>query len=254
MMFTGHGTMTDPAALTEPLFYCAAFTSDADVILTGAEAHHVTVQRLRPGDAIAVFNGRGQVARGRIQTISRTAVNIAVEQRYQARPPSQPLDLYCALPKGDRLATLLDMATQLGVAKFTPIRWHRSVVVPAERNQERWQRICLEACKQSRRVYLPELAPTSMPEAAATAAGARGDCLIVAHPERGADAELLPNCTGASRIALFVGPEGGLTEDEVEMFGCLAAQFVSLGPAILRIETAAVALLSIVNSTATRAL
>lgn len=243
--------MADSAALTEPLFYCATLTNDTDVILTEEEAHHVTVQRLRPGEPIAVFDGCGQVARGRIRTISRTAVNVAVEQRYHAPPPVQPLDLYCALPKGDRLATLLDMATQLGMAKFTPLRWHRSVVVPAERNHERWQRICLEACKQSRRLYLPELAPTSVPEAAATAVRARGERLIVAHPHTNTDADVPANY--ASRIAIFVGPEGGLTDEEVRMLQRLDAQFVSLGAAILRIETAAVALLAIMNRATTQA-
>jgi 16S rRNA (uracil1498-N3)-methyltransferase len=252
-MFIGRGSVAEPGTLTEPLFYYAALTSDADVVLTGDEAHHVTVQRLRPGDPIAVFNGRGRVARGHIQTISRTTVNIAVAQCYESPPPVPRLELYSALPKGDRLATLLDMATQLGVAKFTPLRWHRSVAVPAERNQERWQRICLEACKQSRRVYLPELAPMSNPEDAATAVQARGDRLIVAHPQKHTDAEPPPNYAGATPIALFVGPEGGLTEDEVGMFRRLNAQFVFLGATILRIETAAVALLSIMHSAATRA-
>lgn len=247
MTSTVPNVMTERAIVTEPLFYCAALNDD-DIVLTGDEARHVAVQRLRAGDAIAVFDGCGQVARGGIQAISRNAVRVTVEERWREPRSAPDLELYSALPKGDRAAVLLDMATQLGMARFTPVRWHRSVAIAGERSQERWHRICLEACKQSRRLYVPEIAPPVAAEAAAAAVRERGDYLFVAHPGMDARPALSLDLDGAGRIALFVGPEGGLTEDEVAALRGLNVRFVHLGRAILRIETAAVALLAVTNA------
>lgn len=232
------------APLTEPLFYATALDGGGDVTLSGDEAHHVTVQRLRAGDAIALFDGRGQVARGQIAAIARGTVRIEVRLRYCEPPPAPRLELYSAVPKGERAAVLLDMATQLGMTCFTPLRWRRGTADPGAGAQTRWQRICIEACKQSRRTHVPEIAPSADTTDAAARANAAGDCLLVAHPGKHAVPVLAVESRHANRIALFVGPEGGLTDDEIEMLHALGARFVHLGTAILRIETAAVALLA----------
>lgn len=234
-----------PLPIAEPLFYCPAMDNDGDIVLTGEEARHVGVQRLRAGGAIALLDGRGKIARGTIQTIGRHEVRVTVEQRYHEPPPVPRLSLYSAVPKGDRIAVLLDMATQLGMSRFTPLYWRRSVVEPGKRAQARWERICLEACKQSRRAWLPEIAPPVSFEQAAERAKASGDCLIVAHPGGDAKPLLTMNFADDGGVALFVGPEGGLTDDEAEALRRQNARFVHLGPAILRIETAAVALLAL---------
>jgi 16S rRNA (uracil1498-N3)-methyltransferase len=233
---------------TEPLFYCPAMNADGDLVLADDEAHHVAVQRLQPGDEIALFDGLGHVARGAIRTLGRTEVRVEVTERYREPNPVPRLDLYCAIPKGDRVAVLLDMATQLGMGRFTPLRLRRGVVQPGERAQERWQRICLEACKQSRRVYLPEVAAPLTVEEAADKVNASGDRLIVAHPSADSKPISTTNLSGALGVALFVGPEGGWTDEELEMLRRRDAYFVHLGASILRIETAAVALLCAVNA------
>jgi len=230
--------------LTEPLFYCAAL-DDNEVVLTDDEAHHVGVQRLRAGDAIAVFDGRGQVARGTVRAIGHREVRVTVEQRTHEPRPVPRLALYSAVPKGDRLTVLLDMATQLGMSRFTPINWQRSVAEPGARAHARWQRICLEACKQSRRAWLPEIMPPASLAEAIASARAAGDRLIAAHPASDAVSVLALHLADAPSIALFVGPEGGMTEAEVEMLRREHARLVHLGPGILRIETAAVALLAL---------
>lgn len=231
--------------MTDPLFYCATLPADNPIVISGDEAHHVSVQRFRAGDRIALFDGRGGLARGTIQTIKRQAVEIAVERRehHAARTPA--LDLYCAVPKGDRLAVLLDIATQLGMSRFTPVRWQRSVVEPSGRAEERWQRICLEACKQSRRLHIPEIAPLTEPVAALKRAHAENSLPLLAHPDPGGTTLATLAIGSSERIAIFIGPEGGLTEDEVAQMRGEGARLVQLGPQILRIEAAAVAALSV---------
>lgn len=232
-----------PVQLTEPLFYRAVLNNEGDIALGGDEARHVAAQRLRAGDAIALFDGCGHLARGRIRALNRREVLVQVEQHRHEPPPVPQLELYSAVPKGDRVAVLLDMATQLGITRFVPLRWRHSVADPGERAPERWRRICIEACKQSRRLHVPEIAATAPAADAAVRARASPRCLLVAHP----DGETVPVATvdlrSAERIALFVGPEGGLTDDEVEMLRRLGARFVRLNDAVLRIETAAVALI-----------
>jgi len=231
----------------DPLFYCAALGTGGDVVLTGDELSHVKAQRLQPGDSLSLFDGLGQIAQGQVQSIGRREIRIVIAQRRHQPPPAPHIELYCAVPKGDRIATLLDMATQLGMSRYTPIRWAHGVVEPGARAKERWQRICLEACKQSRRLHVPEIGATVALASAVTEARASGAALLLAHPDSDRTPASLPAIASAQRIALFVGPEGGLTEGELTTLRDAGADFLNLGDAILRIETAAIALIAAVN-------
>jgi 16S rRNA (uracil1498-N3)-methyltransferase len=233
------------AVMTEPLFYCATLDAAGDLALTGDEARHVKAQRLKAGDRLALFDGHGLVADGEVQSLGRDEVRIAVGQRRRTPPPTARIELYCAVPKGDRVAVLLDMATQLGMSRFTPIRWDRSVAEPGARAAERWRRICLEACKQSRRLHVPEIAAATTPAEAAARARGAGARTLLAHPNGGA---IPAGALDAEDLALFVGPEGGLTDVELRTLRDAGAHRIRLGNAILRIETAAVALVAAVNS------
>lgn len=231
----------------EPLFYQRELDPEGEVVLTGGEARHVAVQRLRPGDAVAVFDGRGRVARGRIASLTRDAVRISVERHSAAPSPAPAIHLYCAVPKGDRQAVMLDMATQLGVSRFVPVAWRRSVVEPGPRAQERWQRVCIEACKQSRRLHVPEIrALTPLPDAIATARADRAR-LLLAHLAPDARPVHALALAHAAPHALFVGPEGGVTDEEAQQLRAGGADLVQLGDGVLRVETAAVALLALVR-------
>lgn len=234
----------DCPSVREPFFYVPDLGDGARLTVTGDEAHHASaVQRLREGDALALFDGRGRVARARLLSIRARGREIEVEvyQRVLAPPPRPRTLLYTALPKGDRASVLLDMATQLGVSRFTPLTCARAAVEPRSAVPERWKRICIEACKQSRRAHLPELAPPLDIDTAAGHAATERARLLVAHPDPGARP---PTASDAETHALFVGPEGGFTEGEIEHLRARGAEIVTLGPRILRIETAAVALLA----------
>ncbi len=234
--------------MAEPLFYSEHLAdSGATLTLTGDEAHHAaTSRRLHAGDTLWLFDGRGGVARATLTHMSARGreLELRIEERHTEPRVKPAIHLACALPKGDRQNVLLDMATQLGMTQFTPLVCERSVVKPGARHIERWQRICLEACKQSRRFYLPDIHPPATLRAVTERAAARGDAMWIAHPA--AQAISLSSAvsqSAADAITILVGPEGGFTETEVSQ-AAAHARILKLGSAILRIETAAVALVA----------
>lgn len=237
--------MSISPAAAEPLFYCAYLGQEADkAILAGDEARHAHLsRRLAAGDRLWLFDGRGTLARARFVRIKDRGreVEAAIEERLTVPPPEAARHLACALPKGDRQAVLLDMATQLGMTAFTPLVCARSVVRPGVNALARWHRICLEACKQSRRLHLPEIREPLTPAQVAVHAAREGHAIWIAHPG-GVHAGAQSAEPGS--VALLIGPEGGFTDEEVREVMKQGARAVNLGEAILRIETAAVALLA----------
>ncbi len=234
--------------MTEPLFYSEALAdAGAVVTLTGDEARHAAAsRRLQAGDALWLFDGRGGLARATLLQVTARGrtLDLRVEERRTESPPRPAIHLACALPKGDRQGVLLDMATQLGMTRFTPLICERSVVKPGASSADRWRRICLEACKQSRRTHLPELSPPATPrETVARTAG--NETVWIAHPSDGAvPVSTAVRQAGPERVTILIGPEGGFTEMEVEQATGGGGQKIALGAAILRIETAAVALVA----------
>lgn len=231
--------------LAGPWFYYPALARTASsLLLPPEEARHAAAQRLRVGDAITLFDGAGCGASGRVVEIGARGrdVRIDILNRFTTPAPVTSLALYCALPKGERLATLLDMSTQLGMTQFTPLLCERSVVQPGPGWEARAQRICSEACKQSRRWHLPALASPATLGAALSSAREANARVWFAHP----GGSVAPDPTTIREgVAIFVGPEGGFTQSEVDMADRAGAVRVTLGPRLLRIETAAIALLAI---------
>ncbi len=211
--------------------------------LPADEARHATgSRRLTVGDRLLLFDGCGAVARGNVAAIEKRGRVVRIKiHEYRAEPRPKPaIHLACALPKGDRQAVLLDMATQLGMSRFTPLACARSVVKPGASSVPRWRRICIEACKQSHRLHAPEIGAPATPAEVAARALAAGDVAFVAHPE----GSPLTVAQSADAMTLMIGPEGGFTDKEIAETRALGAGIVSLGSATLRVETAAVALLA----------
>ena len=235
--------------MTEPLFYSERLAEPgATLALMGDEARHAAAsRRLRIGDTLWLFDGQGGVARATLLNIATAAraLDLRIEERRTEPAPQRMIHLACALPKGDRQSTLLDMAVQLGMTHFTPLVCDRSVVKPGKGSTARWRRICLESCKQSRRTHLPVLYPPASPGEVVTHAIRRGDTVWMAHPS----ATAIPVASALSQTAsvdvtILVGPEGGFTEKETGQATAGGAGLLELESAILRIETAAVALIA----------
>ena len=214
--------------------------------LRGEEHHHLSrVLRLKPGDSLSLFDGKGRGFDARLVSVGRHESIVSVIGEETAEAESRlALILAMALSKGEKLDWVLQKGTELGVQAFHPLPARRSDLrVPAERLPERlarWRRVVLEACKQSGRTRLPEVYPPEPLER--FLARPLPPLRIVLEPGSEAGWKELgmdPAPHGAAVLA--TGPEGGWEPDEIAAFR--AARFVPLrlGPRTLRCETAAIA-------------
>jgi 16S rRNA (uracil1498-N3)-methyltransferase len=210
------------------------------VALEGAEAHHLaTVCRFRAGDAVCLFNGDGHEYPARILTASRRHVEIEILGRESPeRELPFRLEVAAPLPKGDRAQFLVEKLTELGVAAFVPLATQRSVVHPRESKREKLQRYVIEASKQCRRNLLMEVLEMTPWDTYVRRPDLPARRLI-AHPGARGTLRDLP---GQTPIAVAVGPEGGLTDEELELARSGGWTAIDLGPRILRVETAAIVL------------
>lgn len=216
--------------------------------------HAVGVRRLQPGDAVELLDGCGGLAQAQIAESGSRAHGcvVRIEHRAIVAPPLLTVHLAAAVPKGDRQAVLLDMATQFGMSMYTPLRCERSVTRVSTAALQRWRRIVIQACKQSGRAYLPIINAVSDPVTLA-AKMTPGERLWVADPHgtpvAELDAQIRPT---RGRVSALVGPEGGFTAAELRTFDDHGAIRVRLSPAVLRVEAAAVALLAQLNGVQSR--
>lgn len=235
--------------MSEPLFYCPELPVTGEIAtLPVAEMRHaVIVRRLRIGSPIELFDGHGNFARAHVTAMAdrRGPLRAQIIERHTESRPGPAIHLASALPKSDRQAVLLDMAGQLGVHSFTPLLCDRSIVKPGDQSTARWQRILLEACKQSRRLYVPEVREAATPGLAAQQAAIAGIPVCIAHPSGSTGSRLAQRVAEyRDSVTILVGPEGGFTEGEIESACAHGARPVSLGDALLRVETAAIALIA----------
>lgn len=227
--------------MSKRFFVAPPITQDT-AQLTGAEAEHVVkVLRGKVGDLVMLFDGGGAEFPARITAIGRSSVALAVLARHDvSRELATEVTLGVALPKGDRQRWLVEKAVELGVARLVPLLTARGVAEPNAAALGRLRRYVIEASKQCGRNRLLQIAAPQRWEAFSRGEG-RAALRLLAHP--GPDAvplAALPAFVPASPVACAVGPEGGFSEEE------LAAadgwQRISLGPRILRVETAAITL------------
>lgn len=215
--------------------------------LSADESRHAGgSRRLSAGDELTVFDGAGREAVGRILSSGRDGVRVEVRDvRYRSRP-TPALTLAVALPKGPRQDTLIEKCTELGVACIRPLETERSVSSASEHRLSKWQRTSIEAAKQSGQCWVPDLHPAvSIGEVLEAASDY--DLMLVADVAGGP----LPDLSGVRCVLALVGPEGGWTDAERAQLLAAGARGISLGPNILRIETAAIALAAIIHAAQT---
>ncbi|MDP9443873.1 MAG: 16S rRNA (uracil(1498)-N(3))-methyltransferase [Actinomycetota bacterium] len=213
------------------------------VVLDGTEGRHAAlVRRLRVGERVDLTDGVGQVARCEVEEASRSSLRCRVLDRY-AEPPATPrLVVVQALPKGDRGELAVELLSEVGVDVIVP--WAAARCVTRWRGDRaatslaKWRAAAREATKQARRAWLPEVRDLASTEqvAALLSGSAVG---VVLHesalrPAAGLEAPAVGD------VVLVVGPEGGISPDELRLFAGAGAESVRLGPTVLRTSTAGV--------------
>jgi 16S rRNA (uracil1498-N3)-methyltransferase len=218
-------------------FFLAEPPSHGRGRLVGDEARHlVRVMRCRVGDEVVAFDGRGTSWRARVASIGRDEAVLDLGAAVvEAATRDAPLTLAVALPKGDRQKWLVEKLTELGVPRLVPLVTTRGVAEATPAAVERLGRSVIEACKQCGRDTLMAIAePRTVAEVVAAHRATGG---IV-----GADRGGAPLAGFDRPVVALVGPEGGFTAEELAAVEAAGGRRVSLGPHVLRIETAAIAL------------
>jgi 16S rRNA (uracil1498-N3)-methyltransferase len=214
--------------------------------LSRDEARHAAgSRRLRPGDPLTLFDGQGTVAHATLGNARRDdgALEVLVVAHHHVPREGRHVTLASAVPKGDRLATLMEGIGPLGVAAFVPLRTERGVVPWSGHLAQRSRRILMECAKQSHSPWV-----TAVPDAAGGApdvpsvvseAAGHGARVMIADQSGAPLAHVAAGVPADARVRVLVGPEGGFSGRERDAAVAAGAVPVSLGPAILRIELAA---------------
>ncbi|MPZ97444.1 MAG: 16S rRNA (uracil(1498)-N(3))-methyltransferase [Propionibacteriales bacterium] len=229
--------------MTAPVFLAESLVGD-EIVVDGAEGRHAAVvRRVRVGEQVDLTDGLGGMASCRVIATSKTGLTCAVESRRTETAPAPRLVIVQALAKGDRGELAVELLTEVGVDVIVPWAAARCVTrwqgERAAKSLARWRATAREAAKQSRRAWFPDvrdLVSTADVGGLLTAAALP----VVLHEAAEVPmAGLIVPAVGD--VVVVVGPEGGLTDDEVSAFDRAGGRALRLGPSVLRTSTAGVA-------------
>ncbi len=221
---------------------------NSTIELAEAQSHYLTkVLRMQAGRELILFNGLGGEYSATIETVTKKSVCVQISNfNSDNRESSLSLELAIGVSRGERMDWVLQKATELGVTKITPLITERTEVKlggeRADKKINHWQQTVVSACEQCQRNLLPELSEPIFLEDWITRCTAEAKFVLHHRDNQG-----LPKEKKFSSVALLIGPEGGLNDDEIAQ--ALTQQFspLTLGPRVLRTETAPVAAISLVQ-------
>ncbi|MBL7070719.1 MAG: 16S rRNA (uracil(1498)-N(3))-methyltransferase [Candidatus Omnitrophica bacterium] len=230
------------------------FIQENKIHIDRIESHHIIdVMRLSEGDLITVFDGSGREFEGKISSVANKRVAIDILKTSEVKKTAETgISLAQAIPKKDKMNLIVRGVTELGVRRILPVESARTVVrVTGDRMKhkvERWRKISVEAAKQCGRTELPEIRDVAsfkmMLDEISGYDAAIMPCLSKASV---AIKSALKKIKSAKNVLVIIGPEGGFTEEEIDAAGKKGAARVTLGPLVLKSDTAAVAAISILN-------
>lgn len=242
-------------------FYIAPETWDSRALaLTGAEAHHARdVLRMQPGDKVVLFDGRGREITAEITDLDRAQIRLKKLHESETPPLRCRIVLGQAIPKGKNMELIVQKAVEIGAAEIAPIISARTVVQvdseTAAHKQAKWQQVAIEAAKQCGQNWMPRVhAPKKMADFFSSVSEKSFDLLLIGSLQP--DAQHLKNILdGYSKehgnrpqsVLMLVGPEGDFTPAELSLARRYGCQPITLGPIILRVETAAMYCLSVLS-------
>ncbi len=229
----------------------ARFFVPADWVAASAQAFSIpagslhkqitAVLRLKVGDELSLLTGDGREFEGRIDQISRANVIGSITKTHETKKTDTDLIVCAAITKRDTFEWMLQKCTELGATKFIPLISERVIKRPTE-SPKRWQQIIREAAEQSGRRTLPLLTePVSLADALTYT---NKSTRIFLHETGGKD---LPKLHQSSSSAIFIGPEGGFSDNEITLAKEAKAQIVTLGDLVMRAETAAIVVVALIK-------
>jgi 16S rRNA (uracil1498-N3)-methyltransferase len=234
--------------VTAPLFLADDLAdplpvAGAELVLGGDEGRHAAVvRRITAGESVLVSDGRGRGVRATVLEASKAGLRLQVVEQLSAAVPPRRIVAVQALAKGERSELAVEMLTEVGVTEIWPWQASRSIVRwSAERGEKslaRWRSTAREATKQSRRLRVPEVRPV-LSTAQLCAALTEADLALVLHEEASTALREVPLPDGGT-VVVVVGPEGGISGEELERFAAAGAQPVLVSDAVLRTSTAGV--------------
>lgn len=240
-------------------FYLAPEHCRGDSLrLDGREAHHALhVLRLKRGDEAIVLDGAGVELRCAVESVAKDSLAMAVTEKKSTPPPACAVTLLVGIPKGKIIEDIIQKAVELGVSRVVPLLTERVVTrldgAGRKSKREHWQQVAVEAIKQCGAAWLPEIAiPTST--SAFSLQPSAFDLSLVGslQTERRHPREILREFERANgrlpkSVAVWIGPEGDFTPEELRQIEAAGARPITLGPLTLRVETAAIYCLSFLN-------
>jgi 16S rRNA (uracil1498-N3)-methyltransferase len=239
--------------VSAPLFLVDALPGGSTYTLGGPEGHHAaTVRRLRVGERLILADGRGGTATAEVTGVGRGSVDVVVVGRLFVDAPDPRLVVVQGIAKGDRGELAVQAMTEIGVDEILPWAASRSVTQwrgdRGHKARDKWAATAREAAKQARRPWLPVVAGD--PDCSTKQVAARlsdATAAFVLH-EEATDRLTAATLPSAGDIVLVIGPEGGISDAEVDAFTAAGATPVRLGDSVLRTSTAGVAALSLLSA------
>jgi 16S rRNA (uracil1498-N3)-methyltransferase len=230
------------------VFSAQALAANSTLVLAEAQSHYLSkVLRMQAGRELILFNGEGGEYKAEISAVHKKHVDIFVKDfSLENRQSHLQLELAIGVSRGERMDWVLQKATELGVTKITPLMTERTEVKlggeRADKKMEHWQQILISACEQCQRNILPELSEPKLFSEWISECDAELKFVLHHRDNKG-----LPQNKSTQSVALLIGPEGGLDDDEIAQ--AIAQKFspLTLGPRVLRTETAPVAAISLVQ-------
>jgi len=213
--------------------------------------HIVNVLRFRAGDKIVVFDGQGKDYQGTIKEIKKNQIEIFIEKTSETNKDAVLITLACAIPKRTKFDFIVEKCTELGVDKIIPMQTTRT---EASFDKERmlskinhWQQIAINASEQSQRSFVPEIIEISKFETIISAIDKYDLAIMPALEEKRNQIAETINPFRGKDIIVFIGPEGDFTQEEVKLAKVNGVKLVTLGPRVLKVDTAAIYAISILN-------
>ena len=228
-------------------FVSAEDLEKEDVSLTGENAQHAKVLRLKPGETVLLCDGEGREAVCKVASTDGWLLR-AMERRESQSEAAVKVSVYMALPKADKLEHVIQKATELGAYEIVTFPSARCVSRPDEKSLkkklERWEKIAASAAEQSGRGRIPKVLVLGSFSEALTRAAQADKALMFYEHEEALTLKMALSSGGYSTVSLLTGPEGGLEEAEVTQAREAGLQVCTLGKRILRCETAPLCALS----------